>query len=974
MIHSPLNQAILDALATPIAVMDGNGVLVSVNRAWKDFSREGTNSSCLMAHEGENYIATCAQDAAGGDIDADRALAGFRNVLHGATPRFGMEYCRGFGEELRWFRLRSAMLDDGSGLVLVEHEEISRRKGEEEELDRYRRDLEALVKERAAALEVINTDLAAELAERRRLERSLEESRRTNELILNTAGEGICGIDLGGRITFINTAAATMTGWKAPELLYRQLHAMVHHTRMDGTPYPHDECPVHITMADGSTRTVPDDIFWRKDGNSFPVEYVVTPVVENGRVTGSVIVFKDITERKLAEQAQQESEEKARAFAETAVNAVALIDNEGKVVYWNPAAVRIFDYTVAEVQGRSLHELLAPARFHESFHGGFSAFRTTGTGTLIGKTTELAARRKDGTEFPIELSMSAVMLKGKWHAIGIMRDITDRKLAERELEQAHRAAQTSSTAKSEFLANISHELRTPLNAVVGFAEYLRDGRAGALTDLQRECLQDIWEGGKHLLRLINDILDLAKIEAGKSDVAYADFSVKQVVGECLFMFRGKAAKHALTLSLEADDTAGEMRADEQKIKQILLNLVANAVKFTPDGGSIVVSARREVCRQTEGGECVRIAVSDSGIGIAPEDVDRLFKPFQQLDSPLTKKYEGTGLGLAICKNLVELHDGRIWVESAPGKGSTFIFEIPARPLVNPATAENDGRQAIPASAMAAPHDKGTTPPAPGTGKRPVILLAEDHPTNRKLILRQLSELGLEATPVRNGEEALAAWKTGEFSLLLSDCHMPVLDGYELARRIRKAEEGSGRRIPLIALTANAMAGEAERCLQAGMDDYLSKPVYLDTIRQMLTKWLPEGAVAADGTGAAIGEPPAAAPAPAVLDISVLGNIFGDNEPAIRATLNNFFKSSDADLAALRSAYEQQGIDETVRVAHRIKGAALIVGAGRLAGICADIESAGRREDRQTLERLFPEFLAAMHDVRREILDKAPPIS
>ena len=318
------------------------------------------------------------------------------------------------------------------------------------------------------------------------------------------------------------------------------------------------------------------------------------------------------------------------------------------------------------------------------------------------------------------------------------------------------------------------------------------------------------------------------------------------------------------------------------------------------------------------------------------------------------------------------------MESAAGRGSTFTFEIPARPLVSeelPSPPEHgDGRPVVVVPAMAALSGNRADSTVAGPGVRPVILVAEDHPTNRKLILRQLAELGLEAIPVRNGQDALAAWTTGSFALLLSDCHMPVMDGYEVARRIRKQEEGSGRRIPIIALTANAMAGEMERCREAGMDDYLSKPVCLDTIRQMLEKWLPAGAIADIGAGEPRPVAVPAAPAPAVLDASVLRGIFGDNEPAIRATLHNFLGSSETDRAALLNAFERQGFDETVRVAHRVKGAALIVGAGRLAGICADMEHAGRQEDREALERLRPRFLVAIDDVCRAIRDQIPPIS
>ena len=255
-------------------------------------------------------------------------------------------------------------------------------------------------------------------------------------------------------------------------------------------------------------------------------------------------------------------------------------------------------------------------------------------------------------------------------------------------------AEAANRAKSDFLANMSHELRTPLNSIIGFSEVMRDGTAGAITDDQKEYLNDIWESGKHLLRLINDILDLAKVEAGKMELELSEFDVGETIRSCLLLFKGKTMRHSIKLSEDIPANIGSITADERKIKQVILNLFGNAFKFTPDRGSVNVQARRvsnvgairRVAHEEGRGSAsplqerdfVEISVFDTGIGIAPEDMEKLFQPFQQLESTLTKKNEGTGLGLKLCKDFVELHGGRIWAESELGKGSRFIFVIPVK--------------------------------------------------------------------------------------------------------------------------------------------------------------------------------------------------------------------------------------------------------------------------------------------------------
>ncbi|MBU0665289.1 MAG: response regulator [Proteobacteria bacterium] len=405
--------------------------------------------------------------------------------------------------------------------------------------------LEQEVSRRTAELITTNKRLQSELVERWQAEVTIQKLKKQYELILQAAGEGIIGQDLEGNITFVNPAAAEMLGCATNELIGLNGHATWHHSRPDGSPFPAKECPILQACKEGRICNGSDDVFWQRDGTSFPVEYVATPVQVDGHITGMVIIFGDITERK--------------------------------------------------------------------------------------------------------------------------------KL--RHAEIARIAADTANKAKSDFLANMSHELRTPLNSIIGFSDVLQEQMAGELNEQQEEYVNYILTSGKHLLSLINDILDLSKVESGKMELDPSPFLLPEALNGALSMFKEKAMKHGLSLTLEIEpDADTQIEADKRKLKQILFNLLSNAVKFTPDGGAVRLGAVRE-------GDFFKISVTDTGIGIRQEDTARLFHAFAQLESPYTKDYEGTGLGLALSKKLVKLHGGKIWVESEEGKGSSFIFTIPARQSV-----------------------------------------------------------------------------------------------------------------------------------------------------------------------------------------------------------------------------------------------------------------------------------------------------
>ena len=707
------------------------------------------------------------------------------------------------------------------------------------------------------ALAYLNTQQRAQSIARN-LTRAIHENEKSSALqsaIFHSAYFSSIATDANGVIQIFNVGAERMLGYDAADVVNKITPANISDPQeviaraktlsaeLDTLITPGFEALVF--KASRGMEDIYELTYIRQDGSRIPAVVSVTALRDAQQtIIGYLLIGTDNTARKQAEEAltqERHDREHAKevesewlrlqsAALEACSSAIVIADARGVIDWANLAFTSLSGYAQHEFTGRRIKDLVYSGVQDQSFYD--ELWQTV----LSGKPwkRELINRRKNGTLYPEVMCITPVPDgQGKiTHFIVVKEDITEHK---RIAAQAIAA----NTAKSAFLANMSHEIRTPMNGVIGMVELLQNTGLGPE---QHRMLDTVMKSALGLMGILNDILDFTKIEAHKLSIEHIPTPLRGLLDSIQHLLQVSAQAKSIQLQFQLSPALPEaIYADPSRLRQVLLNLLSNALKFSRhrDGHTAEVVLYVEPGLLDSGRAGITFRVADNGIGMAQEVLDKLFQPFTQADETTSRVFGGTGLGLSISQRLVELMGGRIRVQSNQGLGTEFVFVLPLDAAPPPAPADAalvPGMQAqIASPTQPAPCDART--PIQASKNQPLILLAEDNETNRHVMQAQLRLLGYACDIAEDGLVAHGLWRSGRYSLLLTDCHMPVMDGFELTALIRQ-QEPAGTRLPIVAVTANAMLGESARCLAHGMDDYLCKPLRLDDLKLLLQRWLP----------------------------------------------------------------------------------------------------------------------------------------
>ncbi len=915
----------------------------------------------------------------------------------------------------------------------------------------------------------ITRDVTEELESKRKI----FESEQKYKAVAESALTGISTSDMDENIIFSNQAFADTLGYTVDELTGMNLADLI------------DEDEMEKIKNETSRRKEGDTSFYegrlkRKDGKEIVLSVHASPLYNyNNQIEGTIAVTYDVTETAHARQILRENEEKLRTITSSVKDAILMMDHRGEISYWNDAASEIFGYSENEAIGQNLHTLLASEDDLEQHKKNFPQFLKSGKGNAVGKTLELTAIHKDGSIIPIELSLSSVKLKSRWNAVGVLRNISERKETERKIREARDQAIAASKYKSQFLANMSHEIRTPMNGIVGMTELLLGTE---LTEDQMEFANMIKSSAGSLLNLLNDFLDFSKIESGKMEIETIPFSLSEEINNALDSMIFKAHEKELELIVNVPlDVPDKLLGDPNRLTQVIINLITNAIKFTDEGE---VSIRVSTFAKKKNHVDLLFVVTDTGIGIPREKQKSIFDAFSQADGSTTRLYGGSGLGLAISSRIVSLMGGEMWIESEVGKGSAFFFtsRFELQPVIKSKSEEHmpprvshksvlivddnktnrtmlneifknfgfktytapDGPQALDTlenvmmqkkeidliiTDSEMPEMDGfefiretrehynndtriimmlTTSSGENIQKckdigvdahiskpvnqstlldllltifdevisKPVatldnteikkvsdgvfynILLAEDNAINQKLAIRMLENYGHEVTLAKDGLEAYEKFRKGNFDLVLMDIQMPVMDGFEATSRIRNHEKSHGTHIPIIAMTAHALKGDEERCLAAGMDDYISKPINF----QKLLSIIP-GNVNLKGDKRRKTE---ALQTENELNYYHLMKQFGGNAQLLSEMISSFLEESTIQVEDIKQGIDDNNYEKVASIAHSLKGSLGIFTQKEPYKLLLEIESYAKTKNVADARNSFNLFFKNFTQFKRKL--------